>query len=386
MLKRLLPLLILLTLGVLGALILGNPPQMDRTNQLNAPRLAVRTEVMHPVDYQMRLQSYGTVAPRTQSMLVAQVNGQILSIQPAFRPGGVFSQGDELLTIDPRDYEAQVKIAQGALMEAIQAQAQEAARAEQALIDWRRLGGGETPTDLVLRHPQLQAAQARVASAQATLAQTKLNLERTVVRAPFDGRMLHQLVDLGQVVNNGAQLAEVYATDYVEIRLPLRNSDLPFVDLPESGGEAQPQVRIRSELGSVETWTGTIVRTEGAIDQNSRQLHVVAQINDPFGLTAQRAGRPLKIGEYVTAEISGRKLPDSIVAPSGAIHQNAYAYVVEAGLLQRREVQVAWRNGVDALIASGLAAGDALVVTPLGQVSSGTPVQVETGRSTRAAG
>lgn len=382
MFKRLLPLLILLVLGVFGALILGNPPQMDQTGQINAPRLAVRTQTMHPVDYQVRLQSYGTVAPRTQSMLVAQVTGQIVGVQPSFRPGGVFSAADELLTIDPRDYQAQVKIAEGALMEAIQAQAQEAARAEQAQIDWQRLGGGEAPSDLVLRRPQLQAAEARVTSARAALAQTQLNLERTVVRAPFDGRVLHQLVDVGQVVNNGAQLAEIYATDYVEIRLPLRNSDLSFVDLPESGSKQRPQVRIRSELGGVQTWTGAIVRTEGAIDRSSRQLHVVAQVNDPFGLADQDGGRPLKIGEYVTAEIAGRKLPNSIVAPSGAIHQNAYAYVVEAGLLQRRAVQVAWQNGVDALIASGLAPGDALVVTPLGQVSSGTPVQVETGAST----
>ena len=261
-------------------------------------------------------------------------------------------------------------------MDAVQAEAQEAARAEQALIDWQRLGDGEPPSELVLRRPQLQAAQSRVASAQAALTKAQLNLERTKVRAPYDGRMLRKLVDVGQVVNVGAQLAEVYATDYVEIRLPVRNSDLPFIDLPEDGRSAKPPVTIRSDLGGPEVWKGRIVRTEGAIDASSSQLHVVAQIDDPFDLNGQRHERPLKIGQYVTAEIIGNLRRNSIVVPSDAIHQNAYAYVVEQGLLQRREVAVAWRNDAEALIASGLQVGDVLVTSALGQVYSGTPVRV----------
>ena len=217
------------------------------------------------------------------------------------------------MTIDRRNYEADVKIAQAALMDALQAEPQEAARAEQALVDWRRLGAaGEAPTDLVLRNPQLQAARARVISARSTLAKAELDLERTEVRAPFEGRVLAQQVDVGQVVAVGAALAEVYATDYVEVRLPLRNADLALVNLPETSGAAPLPVTLHSNLGVAKAWRGQIVRTEGAIDEIARQLHVVAQINDPFGILEGTASgapgaarRPLKIGEYVTAEITG---------------------------------------------------------------------------------
>ena len=127
--------------------------------------------------------------------------------------------------------------------------------------------------------------------------------------------------------------------------------------------------------GSYGEGGGQIIRTEGAIDEVARQLHVVAQINDPFGMST-KVGRPLKIGEYVTAEIAGKTLPDVIVVPNNTIYQNSYVYVVEEGLLQRRVVDIAWQNGAESIVSSGLIAGDELVTTPLGQVTSGTRVRI----------
>lgn len=375
LLKALLPVAILAVLITIAALILGNPPQAQRGGPPEGPRMVVDVEEVRRGPYAIAVQSYGTVQPRTQSMLVAQVSGQIVNVESAFRPGGFFRANDILVTIDPRDYDADVKIAEANLMDAIQAETQEQARAEQALIDWERLGGGEPPSDLVLRKPQLAAATARAASARSALAKARLDLERTVIRAPFDGRLLRQLVDRGQVVNNGAQLAEIFATDYVEVRLPIRNSDLPYVDLPESESATQPTVTFASELGDVR-FEGRIVRTESAIDTNSRQLHVIAQIDDPFRLASDANERPIKIGEYVTAVVQGRELRSALVIPSAAIYQNTYVYVVEESVLQRRNVEVDWQNGRDAIIGSGLESGDQLVTTALGQVSSGTRVQI----------
>ncbi len=374
--KIFIPLVILAALGGIGFLVLSNPPEIERRGPPTGPQTVVETVRVSPQAYRINVSSYGTVQPRTQSIMVAQVSGQVVSVNPEFRPGGFFEAGDTLMTIDPRDYEADVKIAEATMMDALQAQAQEEARAEQALTDWQRLGdAGEVPSDLVLRKPQLEAARARVSSAQSALTKAQLDLERTAITAPFSGRVLRQMADLGQVVTMGAQLAEVYATDYVEIRLPVRNADLAFVDLPEGPDSAQPGVAVQSELGGSQLWQGQIVRTEGAIDEVARQLHVVAQINDPF-VTGENVDRPLKIGEYVTAEIEGRALEDVLVIPSNAIYQNTYVYVVEEGLLQRREIDIAWQNGSEAVINSGLAPNDALVTTPLGQITSGTPVRV----------
>lgn len=379
--KKLTPVIILAVLVGLAYLVLRNPPQAERDTAPAGPQLKVDALELERRPYRVNLQSYGTVQPRTRSMLVAQVFGEITSINDSLRTGGFFEKGEVLLDIDQRDYLANVKIAEGTLLDAKQALAQEQARAVQALKDWQRLGNrGEAP-DLVLRKPQLAAAEARVASAQSALDKARLELERTRIVAPYAGRVMNKLVDQGQVVNRNSPLAEIYAVDYVEVRLPLRNRDLSFIDLPEDyrfdAGETVegPRVTIRSELAGGSTWQGRVVRTEGAIDESARQLHVVAQVDDPFGIHA-RGSTPLKIGQYVTAEVAGRLVPDALIIPGGTIYQGGYVYIVEDGILRRRDIDVAWQNRTEALVGSGLDAGDLLVLTPLGQVTSGVRVTV----------
>ena len=379
--RKLTPIIILVVLVGLAYLILYNPPQAERDRAPAEPQLTVDVLELERRPYRVNLQSYGTVQPRTSSMLLAQVFGEITSINDSLRTGGFFEKGDVLLNIDRRDYLANVKIAEGTLLDAKQVLVQEQARAAQALEDWQRLGNqGEAPA-LVLRQPQLAAAEARVASAQSALDKARLELERTNIVAPYAGRVLTKLVDQGQVVNKNSPLAEIYAVDLVEIRLPLRNRDLSFIDLPEDYRfdddelTDEPQVTIHSELATGAEWQGRVVRTEGTIDDRARQLHVVAQVDDPFGV--QALGKtPLKIGQYVTAELAGRQLQDALVIPSRAIYQGVYVFVVRDGVLQRREIGVAWHNQEEALVDNGLDGGDLLVLTPLGQVTSGVPVAI----------
>jgi RND family efflux transporter MFP subunit len=379
--KKLIPAAIFGGLIVLAVLIRANPPAPPQRAPFAGPQMVVETTSVQNRDYQVRLQSYGTVQPRTRSVLVAQVSGQIISINENVRDGGFFEKGDILGQIDPRDYEANVRISEASLADARQALAEAQARSNQALEDWQRLGNSGEAPDLVLRRPQLEAANARVKSAEAALQKAKLDLERTTLVAPFAGRVLRKLVDIGQVVSNNAQIAEIYATDVVEIRLPIRNRDLGFIDLPESfrfsesGAAAEMDVTIHSELIGSEAWDARLVRTEGAIDESARQLHVIAQIDDPFGRSNE--GRsPLKIGQYVTAEIPGIELDNALVISNSTIYQGSYVYVVEDGILRRKDIVIAWQNDNDALIESGLKSGDQLVTTPLGQVTSGIRVAV----------
>lgn len=379
--KKLIPVAIFGGLLAIAVLIRLNPPETPQRPAFNGPTMTVETRPVLPRDYQVILQSYGTVQPRTRSMLVAQVGGQIVSINENVRDGGFFEKGDVLGQIDPRDYEADVQISQASLADARQALAEAIARSEQAREDWERLGNEGEPSDLVLRIPQLEAARARIDSAESALTKARLDLERTSIVAPFAGRVIRKLVDLGQVVGPNTQLAEIYATDVIEIRLPLRNRDLGFIDLPESYRYADSSTAeridalIKSDLIDEEEWRAKLVRTEGAIDESARQLHVIAQIDDPFGPKSE--GRsPLKIGQYVTAEIDGRILPDVLVIPNTAIYQGTYVYIVEDGILRRRDIVISWQNDSEAIVGKGLEAGADLVTTPLGQVTSGIRVSV----------
>lgn len=379
-LKKLAPLAIISGLVLIAVLIRMNPPEAPQRPAFSGPMMSVETTPVISRDYPIMLQSYGTVQPRTSSVLVAQVSGQIVSVNANVRDGGFFEEGDILGQIDPRDYEADVQISRASLADAHQSLAEAVARTEQAREDWERLGNEGEPSDLVLRIPQLEAARARVQSAESALTKAELDLERTGIIAPFAGRVLRKLVDVGQVVSPNTQMAEIYATDVVEIRLPLRNRDLGFIDLPESYRYSDEEatridIVIKSDLIRNEEWPAKLVRTEGAIDESARQLHVIAQIDDPFG--RENEGRsPLKIGEYVTAEIAGKTLPQVVVIPNTTIYQGTYVYTVEDGILRRKDVVIAWQNDDEAIIEEGLKPGDELVITPLGQVTSGIRVTV----------
>ena len=381
-LKFIIPIVIIVISALIISFFIANEPKKKTKKNNLTPPLTVSVFDIVPQPFQVNIESYGTVSPRTQSFLVSQVNGQITKISDKLREGSFFEKGDVLLEVDDRDYVADVKISEANLADARQALAEEMALSAQAERDWKNLGNNSNPSDLVLRKPQQQAARARLSSAEAALAKTKLTLERTKISAPYDGRVFNQLVDVGQVVNANTQVAEVYATDYFEVRLPLRTTDLRFVDLPETFRnktiqEINAPVDIFSSLTeSPIPWSGRLVRTESAIDTNARQLHVVVQVDDPFNADKiERA--PLKIGEYVTAKIEGKMIDDAIVIPSESIYQNTYVYVAKDNLIKRKNIEILWQDSQQSLIGSGLVAGDRLVVTTLGQVASGTRIAIE---------
>ncbi len=377
--RKLIPVVIFGVLVLVAWVIKMNPPETEQRGGFDGPAMAVEVISLQQKDYRIRLESYGNVQPRTQSTLTAQVGGQIVSVNPNVRDGGFFDKGDVLASIDPRDYEANVRIAQAGLMDARQAMAEAGARSNQARGDWERLGNEGDAPELVQRLPQLEAAKARVISAESQLQKSRLELERTRIVAPFAGRILRKHADVGQLVSGNTPLADIYATDTVEIRLPIRNQDLGFIDLPETSrgeGKAQPigGVTIHSDLIGDVVWDAKLVRTESAIDETSRQLHVIAQIDDPFA--DNEGSLPLKIGQYVTASLAGRELRNVITVPNTSIYQGTYVYVVEDELLQRRNIEVTWQNDTDAIIGSGLQQGDKLVTTSLGQVTSGLRVSI----------
>ncbi|WP_020407158.1 efflux RND transporter periplasmic adaptor subunit [Hahella ganghwensis] len=378
--RKTLPLLVLGGFIAIAYVIKSSPPQVAKRSNPEKPSISVQTQVIQPVRHQIHVSSFGIVQPRTQITLIAQVSGQVVEVSPSFRSGGYFNKGDTLLRIDPSDYQVQVDIAQGEVVEAELALAEEEARVRQAKNDWQKIGGESNASELALRLPYLKAAQARLATSRARLRQAEINLERTQIKAPFSGRLLDKMVDIGAVVAPQVALAEIYAADYVEIRLPLKNSDLAYVDLPEaqisgeSAADAFADVTLVNTLTTPpQRWQGRIIRTEGAVDTDSQQLYVVAQVDDPFGLKGE-GRQPLKIGQYVSAEIEGITLPEALIIPTSTIYQGSYVYLVRNNVLVRSSVETGWQGNRETLITAGVEAGDELVTTTLGQVSSGIAV------------
>lgn len=375
--RRLLPLNLALFFVLVVILLVIFRPSADKNSLPPAPAITVETLTVVPREYQVTINSFGRVAPRTQGHLVAQVSGQIIEVSPDFRDGGFFKEGEVLVRIDPRDYEIQVDIAAAELADAKVNYAEQQVLADQAVNDRKNLRNKGPVTDFALNIPQLAAAKSKIGAAEAKLKKARLDVERTQIRAPYSGRILSKGVDIGEVVSANADLASIYATDLVEVDLPVKNSELPFIDLPDptEPGGAPAGVKIINRLGDgEESWQAVLVRAAGAIDDQSQQLNVTARIDHPYAADDQ-GRRPLKIGQYVTAEIEGRTIPGAIVIPNAAIYQGSYVYIYQDGLLQRREIEISWQNSKEALIKDGVRAGDQLVLTPLGRVNSGTPVK-----------
>lgn len=371
--------------GALGIAyyLVSNKPEA-RTRTFEAQPVAVEAATLQKRDFQTVVSTQGIVQARTESTLVPQVSGRIVEVHPSFRNGGFFDRDTVLLRIDPSDYETAVTIARAELARARLGLAEEEALSIQARRDWERLGRKDAPSDLVLRHPQRAEAEATVAAAEARLQQARRNLERTRISVPYSGRVLEQRVDIGQVVTPGTQLGHVYAVDYAEIRLPLSERQLGFVDLPEiyrqTNGDAiapavQPRVLLTADFGRERhTWEGRIVRTEGAIDSSTRQLFVIAQVDDPYSLR-EPGQPPLKVGLFVEAEIEGLRLEDVLVVPRQALKENRYLLVVDGeSRIDRRTVEIVWSDTDEVVVEGEIRPGEAIITSQLAFAAEGVAV------------
>jgi membrane fusion protein, multidrug efflux system len=343
---------------------------------------AVDATRIKPTSYQVRIPSQGVVQPRTQSTLIPQVSGRIISISPSFRDGGFFEKDETLLTIDPSDYETAVVAAEATLAQRESALELEKAQHEQAVENWQLLGKGAKPNPLTLREPQLAEAKANVDSAQARVVEAQRNLQRTTIKAPYAGRVLRKQVDVGQTVSPGNQLAVLFAVDYVEVRLPILNEHLDFLDLPENYRGELPtserqhlKVTLKGTHGSKEvTWQGEIVRAEGAFDPDSRQLFVVAQVDDPYSRT-DADQPPLKVNQFVEAKIFGTALDEIFIIPRSAVRDAKEVLLInQENQIQRTPVSALWRDANNIVVRENLKAGDVLCLTPMTFAVNGAEV------------
>lgn len=325
--------------------------------------------------------SQGTVKPRTETTLVSEVSGKVISVSPDFVAGGFFRDGDTLLQIDPSDYETALKRAQAALASRQAKLADETARSEQALRDWTNLGRSGQPSDLVLRKPQLLDAQANVSAAEADVQKARRDLQRTRITVPYDGLVKQKLVDVGQYVSPGTRLGVSFAIDTAEIRLPLSKDDIAYLDLPsatEAKEQTFPRVLLKStEAGEVHSWQAEIIRTEGIVDETSRVVYAVAQVVDPYGMLGKSTQEELKVGTFVSAEIQGVAAENVVVLPRYALQANNTVLVAnDERKLEVRPVTVLRAEPRLVYISAGLTGGEKVVTTTLEAPIPGTRLTI----------
>lgn len=376
---RIVPPILILAIGVFAWMRLGVPVDEPKQERRDPQLLKTERLELQRTDYPVILDSQGVVRAHYETTLTPQIAGTIVAVHPKFDDGAFFNAGDVLLELDPADFETQLVTAESRLARAEAALAQEEARANQARLNWDDMGYTDAPSPLVLRVPQLKEARADVSAAEAELDQAKRNLDRTKVRAPFDGRVKSRLVGLGQAVGATTALGQIFASDKAEIRLPLTARQLEFVNLPARSSDAQVRVTLTDALSSRsagQTWQARIIRTEGTLDESSRELFAIAEIDDPFGL---HNGLPeLRIGQPVRAAIDGVVLRDVFVFPRSALRGIDRVYLIDRAPDRIRRVSVTpvWSTADTFVVRDGLENGDWLATSRMPLVPNGAPVEI----------
>jgi len=324
----------------------------------------------------------GEVRPRTEIDLVPQVSGRIVSISDSFAVGAGFKPGSTLVKIEDADYRLAVTSAEARVAEAAVRLEQEMADARIKRKQWDDWVKDGTPTPLALNAPQVAEAQSKLRAAEADMEKAKLNLARTNIKVPFKGRVLEREAGLGQFVNIGARLGRVFATDIVEIRLPLTDKQLVELDLPigfMATDKNAPKVTLKANLGGIDhAWEGRIVRTHASVDQQTRLMYAVAEVNDPYGLSVDKDGMPLAVGLFVNAEIAGVVPQDALVMPRDALRSEDKVYVIKDDKLEIRTVTVLSTTAELVIVTSGVTPGEQVVISPVRSAYTGMAAQAIT--------
>ena len=334
--------------------------------------------------------AYGTIQPRTLTTLIAEVPGIIEQVAPfaqesqtntSFRAGGFFRKGDMLLTIEETDLITMKAEAQANLRRAELQLLQEQEFAKQAKIEWGDRDWN-LASDLVKRIPQIEKAVAETKAAEARLTQASRDLNRSQVRAPFEGRILQTMADVGQQVGAGASasLAQIYALNSAEINFALSRSAMNFLGFSD-GFKPSDELSVQVEVLSPEEkvlHTGILDRSEGVVDPRTRLTNLIARVDKCFAnpYAEKPVSFPLAVGQFVNLRLWGAEVNVFLIPESAFRTQDSILLVNDENRLVTRKISVIHRANKLAWVTEGLNDGEQICVTPIEIISEGMQINV----------
>lgn len=365
--------------GLSFALLVGKPhPEPEQPADIALP--VVDVVVAAPTVRSLSVETQGTVRPLREIKLASQVGGRVEYVSPRFAQGGFFAANEPLVKVEDIDYQFVIARAESQVAAARQRVAEEEGRALQAKREWRDLGS-EQANALFLRKPQLASARAALKASEADFAAAQLDLSRTSISAPFNGRISEKYVDIGQFVAPGTAIAMVYDTDVAQVRLPLTDRQVALLDLPINyddgiaGAKNGASVRLRARFATKEwEWVGRLVRTDATIDVNSRVVYAVAEIEKPFARDPDSERPPLSPGLFVSAIISGRQLPQVTELPRSALRSDGSVMIVDDEQTAQSRMVQELQSDTHYVWVQGLSGGERVIVHENKLILSGMKV------------
>lgn len=351
------------------AYFIGNPVEATK---LDKEVFEPRVEFLELVadTYKVELSAQGLVEPVTQTVIISEVAGAIEFVSPKLKTGGRFLKGERIVKVSSADYQAQLAQASATVADAEFQIVQEEARAVQAMRDWKKLGRGGKPGQLVTREPQLKSARAKLASAEANVVQAQRDLAKTEITAPYDCMVEAASVDAGGYLPRGGRVAEVYTADKVQVRLPLSLEDVSFLPKKIVGGS----VIVRAKVGRVsKEWSGAIVRTEGKIDRATHTMMIVVEMREADG---DGMFKVPPAGLFVQGKFEGGEFENAVKLPREALRNDETVWLIdEASKLVVRKVTVERSERDYVVVTVGLSDGERVITSPIELPVNGMKVE-----------
>jgi multidrug efflux pump subunit AcrA (membrane-fusion protein) len=406
----LIPLLLLFAALLVGVLmyVTRDVPQPEPAEQR---ALVVRTEVVRRAEHRLDVSARGRVLAARQAVILPQVGGRIVEVGTNLVPGSLVRRGELLVRIDPEDFQLAVRQAESRLAEAEAELALERGRQQVAEEEWRLYqqaglddsapsdapsdtasgapdGAAEQPSPLALREPQQQVIVARMQAARAQLDQARLELQRTIVRAPFDALVLRERAAIGQLTGPQHEIAELAASAQLRVHALLRFDQVDAIAIPGVNAEIGSPVRVYQDLGAHQlAWQGRVQRLLGDVQPEGQMARVLVVVDDPFNAAAAGTGpqsaampvsMPLLIGASVGVEIEGRRVEQLVEVPRRALREGDRILVVDDDdRLSVRHPDIAWRLPHSVLVRDGVADGERVVTSPVEAAIDGMLVREE---------
>ena len=377
MIKKLKPLFILLGSFAISYLfwLLGQV-QPDPVEEAPAPDVIV--EILTPKDFQIQISSNGTTTPLTQTVLTAEVGGEVIYRSKKFSEGSSVIEGEILAKIDDTDLQLQYK---NALLQLANAEVQyslQLAEAEVAKEAWEKIGDG-VASDLTLKKPQLKQAEALLEVAKAQVSSAKNKLNKTEIVAPYAGRIQSVNIDLGTTIIPGQPVGAMYTSSEIEITLAVKDNDLQFLSIPMDGRKLNPSEQASVVIesfykGKTQSWNGKLERVDGVIDPVTRMINLIAVFKNDF-IETDKPNLP--IGLFVEAKIDGITFKNIFEIPINSISENNEVYIVDKdNQLELRKLTILKKYSEFVIIKDGLKAGERIVTSKLSTASNGIKVNL----------
>lgn len=392
LLRRVLPLLVLLAGGALAYWLVATAPKPQRTETKTQGAL-VKTITVRKTLEELNVSVQGTVVPARRVNVLPQVSGTILTVNPELKPGGILREGERMITIDPADFRLAVEQRETELKEARAQLALEQGRQTVAQSEWElfkeEFDVAAQEPELALREPQLASARARVSRAEAALKAARLQLQRTQIDAPFHALVVEESAAEGQFVQPQQSIAQLVGAERFWVRTYVQPDKIPFIDIPLGEGSKGSSAQVLLDLGSEQIrFDGYVSRLEGSLDEQSRMAQLIVTIPDPLGLRAKSSAKtrkdrekfPLLLNAYVNVLIQAEQPAEVFVIPRSAVHGGNKVYIYDGGddggKLRVRELDILWERRDAVLARSGLEEGDRLITSNLSSPIAGMPLRL----------